>query len=99
MVDTASNENATSDAPKRRRLAKVGRVASDKMDKTVVVVVENRRRHPIYHKTVTRTQRFKAHDANNECRVGDIVRIEESRPISKEKTWVVRDIVQRAERV
>jgi len=74
----------------------VGQVSSDKMDKTVVVTVERRRRHPIYHKVVRTTRRFKAHDENNSCRVGDTVRIEESRPLSKEKHWVVVEILERA---
>lgn len=77
-------------------MTKIGRVVSDKMDKTVVVAVDYQRRHPIYHKSMTRTSRFKAHDANNECKVGDVVRIEESRPISKDKHWVVREILERA---
>ena len=74
----------------------VGQVSSDKMDKTVVVTVERRRRHPIYHKVVRTTRRFKAHDENNSCRVGDTVRIEESRPLSEEKHWVVVEILERA---
>jgi small subunit ribosomal protein S17 len=84
--------------PAKRRLTKVGLVVSDKSDKTVVVAVENRRRHPLYRKTVARTKKFHAHDENNECIAGDIVRIEESRPRSKLKRWVVREIVERAER-
>jgi small subunit ribosomal protein S17 len=83
----------------KRRMTKVGVVVSDKMDKTVVVAVENRRRHPLYRKTVARTKKFHAHDEKNECIIGDIVRIEESRPRSKMKRWVVRDIVERAERL
>ena len=79
------------------RVQKVGRVVSDKMQKTVVVEVDYPRRHRLYNKVMTRTSRFKAHDENNDCRVGDIVRIEESRPLSKDKRWVVRDIVERAE--
>ena len=74
-----------------------GVVVSDKMDKTVVVAVERRTEHPLYRKTVTKTRRFKAHDERNECRVGDIVRIEETRPLSKEKRWRVIEIVQRIE--
>jgi small subunit ribosomal protein S17 len=90
----------SAEAPaKHRRMTKVGRVVSDKMDKTVVVAVDNKRRHPLYNKTVTRTKKFHAHDAENECVIGDIVRIEESRPLSKMKRWVVRDIVERAARV
>lgn len=78
------------------RTQKVGRVVSDKMDKTVVVAVDYVRRHPLYHKRITRTSKFQAHDANNECKTGDIVRIEETRPISKNKTWIVREIVERS---
>ena len=97
MVE-ASAAVAEAGAPpqKARRLTKIGRVVSDKMQKTVVVEVDYQRRHPIYRKSMTRTSRFKAHDENNECRVGDTVRIEESRPISKDKHWVVREIVERA---
>ncbi len=78
----------------KQRLTKVGRVVSDKMDKTVVVAVDYVRRHPIYHKTLRRTTKFKAHDEENRCQVGDVVIIAESRPISKEKHWVVREIVK-----
>ncbi|MBX6340951.1 MAG: 30S ribosomal protein S17 [Thermomicrobiaceae bacterium] len=81
----------------KRRLTKVGRVVSDKMDKTVVVAVDYLRRHPIYKKTVRRTSKFKAHDEQNLCRVGDLVLIEETRPLSKTKRWVVREILERAE--
>lgn len=84
---------------KTRRMTKMGVVVSDKMDKTVVVAVENRRRHPLYRKTVARTKKFHAHDEKNECIVGDIVRIEESRPRSRLKRWVVYEIVERAERL
>jgi len=93
MVETTTTEVAAT-----RRLTKVGVVVSDKSDKTAVVAVENRRRHPLYHKTVARTKKFHAHDEKNECIVGDIVRIEESRPRSKLKRWVVREIIERAER-
>lgn len=80
-----------------KRRSKVGRVVSDKMDKTVVVAVDYRKRHPIYKKIVRRTSKFKAHDANNEVRTGDLVRIEESRPLSKEKRWRVAEIIERGE--
>jgi small subunit ribosomal protein S17 len=73
----------------------VGRVASNKMDKTVVVVVETLRRHPLYGKVMRRRKKFKAHDADNACQIGDLVRIEESRPLSKEKRWVVTEIMTR----
>ncbi len=78
------------------RTMKLGRVASDKMDKTVVVTVDYVRRHPLYHKRITRTSRFMAHDELNSCKPGDLVRIEETRPLSKHKRWVVREIVERA---
>lgn len=78
------------------RTQKVGRVVSDKMDKTVVVAVDYVRRHPLYHKRITRTSKFQAHDEQNECKTGDIVRIEETRPISKNKNWIVREIVERS---
>jgi small subunit ribosomal protein S17 len=66
------------------------------MDKTVVVAVNYVRRHPLYHKRITRTSKFLAHDENNLAKPGDIVRIEETRPLSKRKRWVVREIVERA---
>jgi small subunit ribosomal protein S17 len=78
-----------------QRRTKVGLVVSDKMQKTVVVAVENFRRHRLYGRTIRRTRRFKAHDENNECKVGDQVEIAESRPISKEKHWVVTQILRR----
>jgi small subunit ribosomal protein S17 len=75
------------------RKQKVGRVVSNKMEKTVVVAVDYRRPHPIYRKTVRMTNKFYAHDENNECRPGDVVRIEETRPLSKLKRWRVVEIV------
>ena len=77
-----------------RRRTKLGTVVSDKMHQTVVVAVESVSRHRIYGRNVRRTERFKAHDERNECSVGDQVIIAESRPISKEKHWVVRQIVR-----
>jgi small subunit ribosomal protein S17 len=76
----------------RKRL--VGNVVSDKMDKTVVVSVERQVRHPRYGKVVRRVKKYKAHDEANTCRVGDLVRIVESRPLSREKRWVVEEIVK-----
>jgi small subunit ribosomal protein S17 len=73
----------------------VGSVVSDKMDKTVVVRVERLVRHPRYGKVLRRTKKYKAHDAENECRVGDVVRIVESRPLSREKRWAVEEILKR----
>jgi small subunit ribosomal protein S17 len=77
-----------------RRRTKTGRVVSNKMQKTVVVAVESMREHRLYGRNVRRTTRFKAHDEENRCQVGDVVIIAESRPISKEKHWVVREIVK-----
>jgi small subunit ribosomal protein S17 len=72
---------------------RVGTVVSDKMDKTVVVAVENRFPHPIYKKTVSRTKRYKAHDEANTCKVGDRVRITETRPLSRTKRWAVAEVL------
>ncbi|HET7520349.1 MAG TPA: 30S ribosomal protein S17 [Candidatus Limnocylindria bacterium] len=78
-----------------KRRTKVGRVVSDKMDKTVVVSVERLRRHPIYKRVVRLSTKFKAHDEDNSAHVGDTVRIEESRPLSADKRWKVIEIVAR----
>lgn len=72
---------------------RVGLVVSDKMDKTVVVAVENRSAHPKYGKIVVKTKRYKAHDEENKCREGDRVRIQETRPLSRTKRWIVTDIL------
>jgi len=72
---------------------RVGTVVSDKMDKTVVVAVENRFPHPIYKKTVSRTTRYKAHDEENRCQIGDKVRLTETRPLSLTKRWTVAEIM------
>jgi small subunit ribosomal protein S17 len=74
---------------------KTGRVVSDKMQKTIVVAVENLVEHPLYKKRVHRTHKFKAHDERNEAQVGDIVRIGETRPLSKEKTWRLLEVIRR----
>jgi len=78
------------------RKTRIGRVVSDKMDKTVVVAVETKVRHPLYGKTVNKTTKFKAHDENNECKVNDIVQIMETRPLSKDKNWRLVQIVEKA---
>ena len=78
------------------RKVRVGKVVSDKMDKTVVVIVEDRVAHKTYKKIIGRTYRLKAHDENNECKVGDIVRVMETRPLSKDKRWRVVEIVEKA---
>jgi len=74
----------------------VGQVTSNKMDKTVVVVVKRSKRHPLYKKVIRIRKKFKAHDAANACQIGDLVRIVESRPLSKEKRWVVDEILKSA---
>ena len=74
-----------------------GTVVSDKMDKTVVVSVERRKKHRLYHKVVSFTVRFKAHDEANQCRLGDLVRIEESRPLSRDKRWCVIEVLTRGD--
>ncbi|NJL38034.1 MAG: 30S ribosomal protein S17 [Leptolyngbyaceae cyanobacterium SM1_4_3] len=78
---------------------RVGLVVSNKMDKTVVVAVENRAPHPKYRKIMVRTKRYKAHDEENKCQEGDRVRIQETRPLSRTKRWVVTDIISAAPKV
>lgn len=73
---------------------RVGEVISDKMDKTVVVAIENRSPHPKYGKIVVKTKKYKAHDAENQCKIGDRVRIRETRPLSKTKRWTVEEIIE-----
>jgi len=76
-----------------KRKTRFGRVVSNRMDKTVVVVVEVLKRHPLYKKTFKRTVKYKAHDENSECGLGDIVRIVETRPLSRQKRWRVAEII------
>ena len=78
------------------RKTMVGTVVSDKMDKTIVVAVETRVKHPIYKKTVKRTYKLKAHDEENSCKVGDTVKVMETRPLSKDKRWRVVEVVEKA---
>ncbi len=78
------------------RKTRVGVVVSDKMDKTAVVAIQTKVRHPLYGKMVNRTHKFKAHDENNECGIGDTVRIMETRPISKDKRWRMVEIIEKA---
>ena len=80
-----------------RREVRVGTVVSDRMDKTFVVKVETRLPHPLYGKIVRRSKKYKAHDEENQCRVGDVVRIMETRPLSRTKRWRLVEIVERAE--
>ena len=92
----SETNNAQPSPVRGRRKTRMGRVISDKMDKTVVVAIETMVRHPLYGKTIRRTTKFKAHDADNSCGVGDLVEIMETRPISKEKHWRVVQIVEKA---
>ena len=78
------------------RKTRTGKVVSDKMDKTIVVAVEDRVAHPLYKKIVKRTYKLKAHDENNECGVGDIVRVMETRPLSKDKRWRLVEVIEKA---
>jgi small subunit ribosomal protein S17 len=78
------------------RKTRVGQVVSDKMDKTIVVAVEDRVEHPLYHKIMKRTYKLKAHDENNECGIGDTVRVMECRPLSKDKRWRLVEIIEKA---
>ena len=78
------------------RKTRVGLVTSDKMDKTIVVSVTDNVKHPLYNKIVKRTYKLKAHDENNECRIGDRVKVMETRPLSKDKRWRLVEIVERA---
>ncbi len=73
-----------------------GRVVSDKMQKTIVVEIQQRKLHRLYKKYLTRTKRIKAHDEKNDCKIGDVVRVVDSRPLSKEKRWRLLEIVERA---
>mgnify|MGYP004452413775 CR=1 FL=1 len=78
------------------RKTRVGKVVSDKMDKTVVVAVVDNVKHPLYNKIVKRTRKMKVHDENNECKIGDRVRVMETRPLSKDKRWRLVEIIERA---
>lgn len=78
------------------RKTRVGRVVSDKMDKTIVVAIEDNVKHPLYGKIVKRTYKLKAHDENNECRMGDRVKVMETRPLSRDKRWRLVEIVEKA---
>ena len=101
--DTVQSENAAAPsagvataARGNRRRVKQGRVKSDKMDKTIVVVTETRVPHPVYKKVVRQSTRFKAHDEKNDAKTGDLVRIQECRPMSRDKRWRLVEILERA---
>ena len=78
------------------RKTRIGKVVSDKMDKTIVVAVENHVKHPLYGKIVKKTYKLKAHDENNECGIGDTVKVMETRPLSKDKRWRLVNIIEKA---
>ena len=80
---------------RNNRKTRTGKVVSDKMDKTIVVAIETLVRHPLYGKSIKRTTRFKAHDENNECNIGDKVRIMETRPLSKDKRWRLVNVIEK----
>ena len=104
MAETQASETQAESKPRGRRKVrgrrqvKIGTVVSDKMDKTVIVTVQNTVLHRLYHRHVKRTVKFTAHDETNECRVGDKVALVSSRPLSRSKRWRVREILQRADR-
>jgi small subunit ribosomal protein S17 len=86
----------SAEAGKSNKRALTGRVVSNKMKKTIVVAIERRKLHPLYKKYITITKKVKAHDEANDCGIGDLVRVIESRPISKEKRWRLLEILERA---
>ncbi|MFL5480698.1 MAG: 30S ribosomal protein S17 [Gemmatimonadaceae bacterium] len=94
MAELERNESSTTERSSRK--TRVGRVVSDKMQKTVVVSIERRVQHPVYGKMVRRTKKLKAHDEENQAKTGDTVRIMETRPLSKDKRWRVVEIIERA---
>ncbi len=91
-----ASHGTTSEATRNARKTRTGKVVSDKMEKTVVVAIERRVRHPVYGKMMTRTKKLKAHDEENSAKLGDTVRIMETRPLSKDKRFRVIEIVERA---
>ena len=78
------------------RKTRTGKVTSNKMDKTIVVAIENHVNHPLYNKIVKKTYKLKAHDENNECNIGDTVKVMETRPLSKDKRWRLVEVIERA---
>ena len=98
MTNDTPHDGAAAAAPERgRRQSKIGRVVSNKMEKTIVVVVEASTTHRLYHRFMKKTKKFHAHDEENQCKVGDEVEIVSSRPLSKTKRWRLRRILKRAE--
>jgi len=101
MTDTATatkteTQTATTEEARGQRKVRLGKVIADKMNKTIIVQVGTSKAHRLYRKTVQRRTKFKVHDEKNECGVGDLVRITETRPISKEKRWRLLEIVEKA---
>ncbi len=96
MTETQQEINQEAERQRAFRKVRLGRVVSDKMEKTVVVQVSDRKSHPLYKKVMQRRVRFKAHDEGNECKTGDLVRIMETRPLSKDKRWRVVEVVEKA---
>ena len=94
MIAGGSERRAT--VERNLRKVRVGKVTSNKMDKTIVVAIENRVKHPLYKKVVKSTYKLKAHDENNECNIGDTVKVMETRPLSKDKRWRLVEIMERA---
>lgn len=82
---------------RNNRKMRIGVVVSDKMDKTVVVAIQTKYKHPLYGKTINRTMKLKAHDEKNECAIGDKVKVMETRPLSRDKRWVLLEIVEKAQ--
>jgi small subunit ribosomal protein S17 len=97
VPDTAGGDGATmAETERNRRKVRVGKVVSDRMDKTVVVSIERLVKHVTYGRYVRQRAKFKVHDENNECRVGDVIRFTETRPLSKDKRWRFVEFVERA---
>jgi small subunit ribosomal protein S17 len=95
MTETEQQTTTTTEQRNRRKV-RIATVVSDKMDKTVVVQVTNRKSHPLYKKVIQHRMRFKAHDEGNECKIGDLVRVMETRPLSRDKRWRVVEVVEKA---
>ncbi|MGZ3498544.1 MAG: 30S ribosomal protein S17 [Vulcanimicrobiaceae bacterium] len=96
QLNTANEPVRSQDEGRHSRRVKQGRVSSNKMDKTIIVVTETRVPHPVYGKIVRKSAKFKAHDERNEANIGDIVRIMETRPLSRDKRWRLVEIVEKA---
>ena len=96
MADTTTPAASTTEAPASRRNEKVGLVVSTKMQKTIVVEIEMRKAHPKYKRVLKSNKKFYAHDEQNSARVGDVVRIKESRPLSKLKRWTLEEVIRRS---